>query len=368
MLDNFNPQMIQDVAGARKAVVLLLNIVEELKQENIAQRAEIQRLRDENNRLKGEQGKPDIKPNKKSPSDHSSEKERREKRSPVKRKKRKKIAEVTINREEVVKVDQTQLPEDAEFKGYETVIVQDLQIKTDNICFHKEKYYSAAEKKTYTAELPKGYQGQFGPTVRALVISLYYAGGMSEPKIIELIEQMGVNISDGKISNLLTKETRAWQEEVDEIIIAGLSSGSWQHYDDTGTRVNGVNGYCHILCNPFYTVYATHRKKDRLTVSRCAAKQRKSGYAIQWANRRMAEQVWSSSLGAKTDCRMAARQIIRRTGSRGVAVGRIIQAAQSAAASAYLRSGSVDGLLRAREVSGNPHFSQRRCSSIPSLD
>ncbi|MCP4363622.1 MAG: hypothetical protein GY796_36950 [Chloroflexi bacterium] len=56
MLDNFNPQMIQDVEGARKAIVLLLNLVEELKQENIAQRTEIQQLRDENNHLKGEHG------------------------------------------------------------------------------------------------------------------------------------------------------------------------------------------------------------------------------------------------------------------------------------------------------------------------
>jgi hypothetical protein len=266
MLDNFNPQMIQDVEGARKAVVLLLNLIEELKQENIVQRTAIQHLRDENNRLKGEQGKPDIKPNKKTSSDHSSEKERREKRSPVKRKKRKKVAEVTIDRDEIVKVDEELLPEDAKFKGYETVIVQDLQIKTDNVRFYKEKYYSAAEQKTYIAELPKGYKGQFGPTIRALVVSLYYAGGMSEPKIIELLEQMGVNISDGKVSNLLTKETEPWQEETDDIIVAGLSSGRWQHYDDTGTRVNGVNGYCHILCNPFYTAYATHRKKDRMTV------------------------------------------------------------------------------------------------------
>ena len=44
MLDNINPQMIQDVEGARQAVVLLLNLVEELKQENLAQRTEIQRV------------------------------------------------------------------------------------------------------------------------------------------------------------------------------------------------------------------------------------------------------------------------------------------------------------------------------------
>ena len=61
--------MIQDVEGARQAVVLLLNLVEELKQETLTQRAEIQRLRDEINRLKGEQGKPDIKASKKPSED-----------------------------------------------------------------------------------------------------------------------------------------------------------------------------------------------------------------------------------------------------------------------------------------------------------
>ncbi len=69
MFEEFRPEIIQDVAGARRAVVGLLNIVEELKQENIGQREEIQRLRDEINRLKAEQGKPKIKGNKKG-SDH----------------------------------------------------------------------------------------------------------------------------------------------------------------------------------------------------------------------------------------------------------------------------------------------------------
>lgn len=79
MLTGFNPEMIQDLEGARQAIVALLNLVEELKSENQGLREEVQRLRDENNRLKGEQGKPDIKPNKSKgdKKDHSSEKERR---------------------------------------------------------------------------------------------------------------------------------------------------------------------------------------------------------------------------------------------------------------------------------------------------
>ena len=268
MLDNFNPQLIQDVEGARQAVVLLMNLVEELKQETLTQRTEIQRLRDEINRLKGEQGKPDIKPNRKSSKndDHSSEEERRRGKKPRKPKKRKKLKDVKIDREEHLEIDASVLPDDAKFQGYDPVIIQDLRIETDNVCFYRARYYSASEQKNYTAPLPDGYKGQFGPTIRSLVISLYYAANMSEPKIIELLEQMGVNISKGKVSSLLTKETEEWQAEADDIMMAGLGSSSWQHIDDTGTRVNGVNGYCHILCNPLYTAYATRPKKNRLTV------------------------------------------------------------------------------------------------------
>ncbi|MFQ5613979.1 MAG: hypothetical protein ACE5H9_17800 [Anaerolineae bacterium] len=78
MLVGFDPSQIQDLEGARQAIVMLLNLVEDLKSENDALREEGQKLRDEINRLKGEQGKPDIKPGKKPPhGDHSSEKERR---------------------------------------------------------------------------------------------------------------------------------------------------------------------------------------------------------------------------------------------------------------------------------------------------
>ena len=54
--------------------------MEALQQENQEQRAEIQRLRDEVNRLKGEQGKPEVKAQAAKPADsnHSSEQERRE--------------------------------------------------------------------------------------------------------------------------------------------------------------------------------------------------------------------------------------------------------------------------------------------------
>ena len=47
---------------------------------------------------------------------------------------------------------------------------------------------------------------------------------------------------------------------------AGLASSPWQHMDDTGTRVDGENHHCQILCNPLYGAYFTTARKDRLTI------------------------------------------------------------------------------------------------------
>ena len=124
-----------------------MNLVEEPEQEILSQGPKIQALRDEISPLKREDVKSDIKANKKQQENYSSENER------------------------------------------------------------KEKYYSASTRKTYLAGLPFGYTGQFESTVHSLGLLLYYAGGMSEPKSIGLLEQLGVNISKGKISNLLSKET-----------------------------------------------------------------------------------------------------------------------------------------------------------------
>jgi len=269
VLEDFDLNSIQEIEGARQAILRLLNLVEELAGENRKLREEQQQLRDEINRLKGEQGKPNIKPSKRETStdkkDYSSESERHK---PKKRKKTRKKAAIKVNREEVVRVDPAQLPPDAEFKGYEDVVVQDIKIVTDNVRFRKEKFYSPSKHETYLAKLPVGYEGQFGPGIKATTIVLYYAINTSEPKIKEFYEHIGLSISEGQISNLLIKKQDDFHAEKEAMYVAGLSSSPWQHTDDTPARVNGVNEYTHTVCNPLYTVYVTTEKKSRLAVLR----------------------------------------------------------------------------------------------------
>ena len=229
-------------------------------------------LKDENNRLKGEQGKPDIKANKKEfINNQSSEKERK---IPKKHSKGSKNETIKIDREEIVKYPQDKLPADAEFKGYQEVIIQDIILETDNVLFRKEKYYSPSAGNTYLAELPCGYEGEFGPGIKALVISLYYGGNMTQGKLLEFLEDIGISISAGYLSNLLIKNQTEFETEKNEVYKSGLESSPWQHLDQTGARVGGVNYTTNVVCNPLYTIYLTTTSKDRLSVVRVLQNER----------------------------------------------------------------------------------------------
>lgn len=251
----------------KSAFFSLINLIEELSSENRRLKDEIQRLRDENNRLKGEHGKPNIKANTPKSNDISSEKDRSRKKSDNKnRKKRSKKNDIKIDRTEKCSINKDILPDDAVFKGYKRVIVQDIEIKTDNVEFEKEIYYSPSLNKTYIAPLPDGYEGEFGPTIKGFAIILKNICNMSESKIHELFSHFGIFISMGTISNILIKDHQQFHKEKTEIVDAGLQTTIYQGTDDTKARVDGQNHHTHILGNPYYTAYFTERQKNRLTV------------------------------------------------------------------------------------------------------
>jgi hypothetical protein len=254
---------IADV-GARQAIRALLSLVEELAAENRALRTELAQVRDENARLKGGSGRPKIPPGAGGSADYSSEQERRP--APKTWQKRGRQDRLRIDRTERLTVDPATLPSDAVFKGYETVVVQDLVLRTDTVGFEQEVWYSPSERRSYRARRPAGYEGTFGPHLKALVVTLAYAGGMSETKLLELVQSTGIVISAGTLSNLLTAGRTTFTDEAREVLRAGLGSTPYQHLDDTTTRVDGDGWYCHILCNDLYTAYQTTPGKDRRTI------------------------------------------------------------------------------------------------------
>lgn len=262
---------IDNIADKKAVSVIkvLVNLVEMLVEENVALREDNQKLGNEVNRLKGEQGKPDIRGQSKGSDggnkNHSSEKERQ---NPGKGKNKGKGSKnIHIDKRITIELDKTQLPDDAKFKGFEIRIVQDLKVITDNIEFKLGTYYSPSLKKTFIAPMPTEYKGsEFGPGVKALVITLYRDSGMTTLAIERFLKTFGLKISHGKISSWLTEDNDIFHSEKGDIVDAGIKSTVYQQMDDTGCRVNGKNYYTHVLCNDFFTAYFTRPKKDRLTL------------------------------------------------------------------------------------------------------
>jgi hypothetical protein len=265
---NLDLDRIPDDA-TRSAVQALLNLVERLYAQNLALRQEVQRLKDEIARLKGEHGKPTFpanrsaQPKRPASSDLSSEKERRE---PQPWQKGPKQNRIVIDRIQLLGLDPSTLPGDAQFKGYAPFLVQDVVLQTDNVLFLKERYYSPSKRMSFSAALPTGYTGHYGPGIRTLALVLAYGCQVGEKPIHALFTDGGIVISTGQVSALLIHGHERLHAEAHELLLAGLRSSPWQQLDDTPTRVNGDLHACYTLCNPLYTAYLTMASKERLTV------------------------------------------------------------------------------------------------------
>ena len=157
-------------------IQLVLNLQEEIHNHRIA----LQELKDELRRLRGEKGRPGLKP---SVQDEPSEGKKR--KTGLWRKSGKTI---TVTRRERLAVDQRILAKDAVFKGTRKILIQDIKILTDNVEFEIERFYSPSEKKTYEASLPPGYDGSFfGPGIRHLLLALHYQGRLPQKLLQTLL-------------------------------------------------------------------------------------------------------------------------------------------------------------------------------------
>lgn len=267
--------------NSQKTIQDLFNLFEAMASEIVMLRAENQKLKDEINRLKGEQGKPTIWPQ--TAKDISSEEERRKLRNKKKkaRKSKAKLNKIRVDRTVVLPVDKAKLPADVVFKGYETVVVQDITIKTDNVEFKKEVYYSPLERKTYRASMPAGYDGEFGPGVRSLILALSSDSSMTQPAIVSFLKAQGISISASTISRILSEKFPAvFLGEKEDILQAGMASSDYIQIDDTSARVNGQNHFTHVLCNFFFTAYVTLPHKDRISILEILSQKQALSYKL----------------------------------------------------------------------------------------
>ena len=278
-----------DAERARAIVQKLLNLVEVVMEENEGLKAHNRQLKDEINRLKGEQGS--IKRTAKDGDNKNNgsaknPKNNKDKDNPIGKEPKKpwskdsKLDKIKIDKEQTLPIDPATLPSDAIFKGYRTLIVQGIKICTDNVAYHLERYYSPSQNKTYEAKPPAHVDGNFSAELKAWVLYLTHQCRVTQSKIHQILTDLDIIISKGQLSNILTKGHEDFHQEKSEIVKAAIAASSYHHIDDTAAKVQGQGQHFSVLCNEHYSAFFTHANKDRLSVLKILSQSEELHYSL----------------------------------------------------------------------------------------
>jgi hypothetical protein len=221
------------------------------------QMAEIQLLRDEIARLKGQKPRPNIKPSRLEAASKRSKTQKRKKRS-----KKSKTKKIEIH--EVVSIKPDNLPEGSKLKDYQEYIVQDIVLGNWNTCYRRQRWQTPSGEYVL-GQLPDHVTGShFGSTLTAFVLYQYHGCHVTQPLIKEQLHELGVNISTGQINNIIINNKDRFHDEKDQILSTGLKVSGYINVDDTGARHNGQNGYCTHIGNEYFAWFKSTDSKSRI--------------------------------------------------------------------------------------------------------
>lgn len=243
----------------RRMVVGLLGAVAKLE-------AEVAALKEENARLKDLKGRPKLKPSglekgtepgaPGTPGGRPPRRQRRGKKSKVPPK----SARLIVDEDRIIPLASGP---GWRFKGYKRYTVQDLVIGVRVIRYWRA-CYRTPDGQTVIAPLPAEVSGHYGPNLRRFLLSQHYQCRVTMPLLRQQLQDFGLLISAGQISNLLTKGYDTFHAEKAAIKQAGLATARWITVDDTGARHQGINGYTTQIGDDRFTSFDTVSSKSRL--------------------------------------------------------------------------------------------------------
>ena len=255
-----------EVSDLKNLVSNLRDKVEKLKAENTALREEVRHLR----KLKGQ---PKIRPNKKTPEDGKDKKGSKTASSSgnttppkSKRQRSQKPGQTakpkpTSVQEKICQAEGVQ--DNWRSKGYQNFTHIDLELKFTTTRYRREVWLTP-EGQTVIAPLPAHVKGRFGDNLTALVLDLYHSCSVTQPLLLDWLHSHGCPISEGKLNDLLIHGHEQFHQEREDILETGVACSRMLLVDDTGARHDGKNGYCTVIGNDAFTVFASTPCKSRV--------------------------------------------------------------------------------------------------------
>ena len=240
-------------------VLQLLEIIEQISVTVLLQAEEIQLLKDEIARLKGQKPKPNIRPSK-----LENDRKKKKKSSSGKRpgsQKREKTAQLVIH--EDIRVPPESIPQGSMFKGVQPYTVQGIKIIPYNVCYLLERWQTP-DGRNIVGKLPLHVQGHYDFELKSYILYQYFHCHVTQPLLLEQLWEWGVDISAGQLNRILTEQKDIFHNEKDDILSTGLKVSDYVNVDDTGARHDGKNGYCTHIGNELFARFQSTDSKSRI--------------------------------------------------------------------------------------------------------
>ena len=237
---------------------LVLALVEIIQR----QATEIQALRDEIHKLKGNTRRPKIEPSRllqpppESPAD-GGQRPGSAKRS--------KTAELPIHADVPLVIEG--LPAGTQVEGYRDFVVQDLKVAAHNTRYRRT-VYRLPDGTLAVAALPADISGHFGIGLKQFILYQVHQTHVSQARLLEQLGEYGIDLSAGQLNAILLDGHDAFHAEKDALLPTAREVSGVLHTDDTSARHRGQNAVCTHFGNELFASFHTTDSKSRLNFLR----------------------------------------------------------------------------------------------------
>src|SRR5271169_2557039 len=106
---------------------------------------------------------------------------------------------------EEIRIAPASIPPGSRFKGCSSYSIQEMVCIAKDVVYHLEAWETPDGSIT-RGTLPKEIEGShFGPGLRAMIHALY-ASGVTQPALLDFLQNCGVEIAEGQVHNILVGE------------------------------------------------------------------------------------------------------------------------------------------------------------------
>jgi len=218
-------RLAAELIALRASVIKLEGRIGELEVENTTLREQAAALTAENRTLKDEVARlkelPRRPPDRPSGIEQSTQAGQIAKKTSRSRRRRgATLPRIAITQEVVLPAA---APEGSRFKGYDDIVVQDLDLRARATRYRRERWTTPSGE-TVSGVLPAGVVGGFGPDLQRFILAFHIQGQVTTERLTALLNGMGVVISKRQVVRLLAKCAQNFEAEEAQVLRAGLAT------------------------------------------------------------------------------------------------------------------------------------------------